>query len=254
MSILRFRVTFEEYDDVYRDIDFQADHTFVDLFNELLKHIGFDNKHVGEFFLADHNWRKGNSIGTLSGTDFAKMKKVDLVDHIDDPHQKFLFVYDQEARWMFTIELIRIIASPEYKAVYPKVSASIGTPPVQYKETLIIPTREKPAEDGRGRRKPKEEEDEADLLLAMLSKMGDDEEEEIEDDELVAADQAIEEEDLETDSEIAKLAEEFNNTTEVSESSEDDYGDQQDDMDEFGNQDEDEDFGGFGGSGGYDED
>ena len=109
MSILRFRVTFDDYDDIHRDIDLQADHTFADFFLEIMKSIGFDNKHVGEFFLADHNWRKGNSIGTISGTDLDRLKKVDMVDHIDDPHQKFLFVYDQEVRWSFNIELIKII-------------------------------------------------------------------------------------------------------------------------------------------------
>ncbi|MCB0819732.1 MAG: hypothetical protein KDC13_03845, partial [Bacteroidetes bacterium] len=142
MSILRFRVTFEDYDDVHRDMDFEATHTFADLFNQLLSAVGFDNKHEGEFFLADHNWRKGKSIGRLSGSDSGKMQKVDLVDHIDDPHQKFLFYYEDETGWGFQIELIRVMGSGEYRAVYPKVSASFGTPPVQYKEELIIPVRE----------------------------------------------------------------------------------------------------------------
>jgi hypothetical protein len=254
MSILRFRVTFDDYDDIHRDIDLQADHTFADFFLEIMKSIGFDNKHVGEFFLADHNWRKGNPIGTISGTDLDRLKKVDMVDHIDDPHQKFLFIYDQEVRWSFNIELIKIMGSPEYKVTYPKVASAVGIPPVQYKETLIIPTREKPAEDGRGRKpKVKSEEEEDDLLLMALAGAVADDEEEL--DEVEAEEISLSEEDLETDNEIAKLAEEFNNTTEVDEndSSEDAFGG--DDEDEFGAEGGDDDeYGGYGGGGGSDYD
>jgi hypothetical protein len=256
MSILRFRIIFEDFDDVHRDIDFTADHTFADLFNELLKSVDFDTKHDGEFFLADHNWRKGASIGTINGQDQKALQKVDLVDHIDDPHQKFLFVYDQDVRWSFTIELIRIIPSAEYKVVYPKIAAKSGIPPVQYKESLIIPTKEKPAEDGRGRRKPKLEGDD-DELLAMLGSMALDDDEDglggaaIEDKLAIEGEEMeLEEEDLETDNEIAKLAEEFNNTTEIGDAEDEEgYGDD----DEYGSgDDEDEDYGRGGGSD-YDE-
>ncbi|HOX83897.1 MAG TPA: hypothetical protein PLS08_12770 [Chryseolinea sp.] len=256
MSILRFRVTFDDYDDIHRDIDLQVDHSFADFFFEILKSIGFDSKHEGEFFLADHNWRKGESIGKISGEDQVSLKKVDLVDHIDDPHQKFLFIYDQEVRWSFNIELIKIMGSPEYKAVYPKVASSVGVPPVQYKETLIIPTRERPLEDGRGRKpKAKVEEDDDDLLLMALAGAVDDEEET---EELEGEEIALSAEDLETDTEIAKLAEEFNNTTEVDEndSQADAFGSNEDD-DEFGAEGgEDDEYGSYGGGGGgsdYDE-
>ena len=256
MSILRFRVIFDDYDDIYRDIDLKVDHSFADFFLEILKSIGFDNKHVGEFFLADHNWRKGESIGTLSGEDLGKLKKVELLEHIDDPHQKFIFIYDQVVRWSFNIELIKIMGSPEYKTEYPKVFSFIGIPPLQYKETLIIPTREKPAEDGRGRR-PKvkiEEEDDDLLLMALAGAAGDDDDDllDIENEEVT-----LNEEDLETDNEIAKLAEEFNNTTEVDEnaSQEDAFGGDDEDYDSEGGGDDDE-YGGYGSSGGgsdYDE-
>lgn len=255
MSILRFRVIFDDYDDIYRDIDLKVDHSFADFFLEILKSIGFDNKHVGEFFSADHNWRKGESLGTLSGEDLGKLKKVELLEHIDDPHQKFLFIYDQTVRWAFNIELIKIMVSPEYKTEYPKVFSSIGMPPIQYKETLIIPTREKPAEDGRGRRSrvKTEEEDDNLLLMAIAGAEGVDEE----DADLENEEVTLNEEDLETDNEIAKLAEEFNNTTEVDENAkeEDAFGGDDDDYESEGGGDDDE-YGGFGSSGGgsdYDE-
>jgi len=263
MSILRFRITFDDYDDIVRDIDFKADQTFADLFIEILKSVGFDNRHKGTFYLADHNWRKGDLIGEMHGEQASKLRKTELVDHIDDPHQKFLFSYDEEARWNFNIELIRVMADAEYKVTYPKVAASTGIPPVQYKETLIIPNREKTEPDGRGRKpkaKVEEDDDALSALLASMEQDDDEEEGEMASEVMDTSEQEVDplelpaDLELETDTEIAKLAEEFNNTIDTSgadssEAEDDDYGGfggEEGDDDEFGSQDDDE----FGGSGG----
>ena len=257
MSILRFRITFDDFDDIHRDSDFESSNTFADLFLMFLQSISFDTIKTGEFYLADHNLRKGARIGEISGTALEPLNKVELVDHIDDPHQKFLFSYDPEAKWNFNIELIKITGSPEYRVTYPKVASSVGAPPVQYKELLIIPTRERTEPDGRGR-KPKLVADEGNAL-PLFAPLGDDDD----DDELGGelADSPSEvslelppdlELDLETDSEIAKLAEEFNNTIDVGDESsaadDEELGFSNDD-DEYSNGDsEEEDYGsGFGG-------
>ena len=262
MSILRFRITFDDYDDIQRDIDFKADQTFADLFIELLKSVGFDNKHKGTFWLADHNWRKGAVIGEMQGEGDSILKKTELVDHIDDPHQKFLFTYDEDVRWNFNIELIRVMGNAEYRVTYPKVSYSTGIPPVQYKETLIIPTRERTEPDGRGRKPKAAKTDEDDELSALLAKMSDDEDDE--DGPLADLGEDEQEADplelpadleLETDNEIAKLAEEFNNTIETDNSGhgeddeDDSYGGFGDDEDEFGGGGEDDEYGSGGGYG-----
>ena len=267
MSILRFRITFDDYDDIQRDIDFKAEHTFADLYFELLKSVGFDQKHKGTFWLADHNWRKGGIIGEITGEASSNLRKTELVDHIDDPHQKFLFTYDEEAKWNFNIELIRIMADAEYKTVYPKISAQAGLPPVQYKETLIIPTRERSEPDGRGR-KPRVKNEEEDDLSRLLASMVMDDEEDVkapvdEGEEIVEGEEGGEELeipgdlDLETDNEIAKLAEEFNSTIDTSsndssgqQDEEDEYGGFGEDDDEYGNGEDDE-YGSGGGSGSY---
>ncbi len=269
MSILRFRITFDDYDDIQRDIDFKAEHTFANLYIELLKSVGFDQKHKGIFWLADHNWRKGALIGEITGEGDSPLRKTELVEHIDDPHQKFLFSYDEDAKWNFNIELIRIMADAEYKAIYPKLAAQAGLPPVQYKETLIIPTRERTEPDGRGR-KPRvknEEEDELSRLLASMSMDDEDDDVKLPADEGEDVGEAVEsgdelelpgDLDLETDTEIAKLAEEFNNTIETGDDQgasgndeDDEYGGFGDDDDEYGNGEDDDEYGGGSSRGGY---
>lgn len=237
MSILRFRVSFEDYDDIHRDIDLKDDHTFADLLAIILQSIQFDNKHNSEFFLADHNWRKGDRIGEVNAGDSkGKLAETALINFIDDPHQRFLFTYDLEARWNFTIELIRLISSPDGHVNYPRLVVSAGTAPVQYKENLIIPVREQT--ESRSRRRKSDTDDDA---LMAIAAMDDDEDALSEGGEI--SDSTPEEIsldlpadlDLETDNEIAKLAEEFNNTTEVGE-------DESHDDDEYGN--DDDEFGG----------
>ena len=269
MSILRFRITFDDYDDIQRDIDFKAEHTFADLFVELLKSVGFDQKHKGTFWLADHNWRKGAMIGEMMGEADSPLRKTELVEHIDDPHQKFLFTYDEDAKWNFNIELIRIMADGEYRAVYPKLSAQAGLPPVQYKETLIIPTRERTEPDGRGR-KPRvknEEGDELSRLLASMSMDDDDDDVKLPAEEGEDVGESAEggdelelpgDLDLETDTEIAKLAEEFNNTIDTNDDQgssgnedDDEYGGFGDEDDEFGKGEDDDEYGGGSSRGGY---
>jgi len=250
MSILRFRVIFEEYDDVHRDIDLKDDHTFADLFAILLQSIQFDNKHRGTFFLADHNWRKGEMIGEIEGNTESKLAKTELISFIDDPHQKFLLSYGPDASWNFTIELIRLIGSAENRQDYPRVASSVGIAPVQYKESLIIPVRERLEPDGRGRKKKIVPDNES---LFEPADIDDDEYTESEGGPIEdSAPEEISMElpadlDLETDTEIAKLAEEFNNTTEIDESEsgqdeEDEYGYSNDD-DEYGQNDDDDPYG-----------
>ena len=261
MSILRFRVAFEDYDDIHRDIDLKSDHTFADLVKTLLQSIHFDTRHSGVFYLADHNWRSMELMGELRLDEENKLAKTELIDFIDDPHQKFLFTYDPEAKWNFTIELIRLIGSPEHRVEYPRVVASAGAPPVQYKETLIIPTRQRTEPDGRGRKKKKTEEEDEVLAFAGIDEDDENLEEGGEISDSTPDEISLDlpsDLDLETDNEIAKLAEEFNKTTAVTEGEDaggedDEYGYGNDDEEDGFSNDEDEYGSGYGAREQYDE-
>jgi hypothetical protein len=161
------------------------------------------------------------------------------------------------------------MADGEYRAVYPKLSAQTGLPPVQYKETLIIPTRERTEPDGRGR-KPRvknEEGDELSRLLASMSMDDDDDDVKLPAEEGEDVGESAEgsdelelpgDLDLETDTEIAKLAEEFNNTIDTNDDQgssgnedDDEYGGFGDEDDEFGKGEDDDEYGGGSSRGGY---
>ena len=149
-AVYRFRVTFEDYDDVYRDIEIRSNQTFEDLHNIIQKSINFDGAQLASFYMSDDNWSKGQEITLMDMTDPDEeqeddddgrpknkkpkplpMKEAKLAAFILDPHQKIYYVFDFMAMWTFFIELIKIIPGPD-KNAYPRIVKSVHEAPKQY--------------------------------------------------------------------------------------------------------------------------
>ncbi len=166
MAVYRFRVIIEDNDDVYRDIDIKAAQTFEEFHNSIQEAFKFDNKHAASFFTSDDYWRKGLEI-TLRKADLALteeeirlkvepkklMAEAKIAKYIETPHQRFVYVFDENVQWTFLLEMMKITGE-EAKAKYPLISKTVGNPPKQYKQLNII-----------------KDEDPADALLAAI--MGD---------------------------------------------------------------------------------
>ncbi|MFN4121947.1 MAG: IS1096 element passenger TnpR family protein [Flavobacteriales bacterium] len=260
MSLLRFRFKFDDYDDVHRDIDIKSDQTFAELLQCALQSVGFDQRHEANFYLADHNWRKNGHIGKVSPEEKGALHKMEIVEQIDDPHQKFLLEYDPEKPWQFTLELIKIMPVQDKKALYPLVATSVGLPPVQYLETIVIPVRERTRKTS-----SKEEDDDAlfeeDFLENELTNDA------VEDTDIVDAsvDGAVVETiadlpenfEVEADDEIEKLKNEMSGNfieTSDQEDEDSDFGGYGEEDDEYGMGGDDDDYGGgYGSRNDYDE-
>jgi len=136
MAVYKFRVTFEEHDDVSRHIEIKAIQTFDDLHNAILQSVGFENREMASFYMSDDNWKKGKEITLADMSDgekkIAMMKNSRLKDFIADPHQKIYYVYDFMAMWTFHIELIKIIVSEEAGVSYPRCVRTAGDAPKQF--------------------------------------------------------------------------------------------------------------------------
>ena len=145
--VYRFRVAYEEHEDVYRDIDIKSSQTFDDLHYMIQQAISFDNSKPAFFYLSDDYWRKEKEIplgiNQPEKEKKARVKKENplrkkvIADYVNDPHQKFIYVFDPEKEWTFLVELIRIL--PADTNEYPKCVKSVGTAPKQYKETNLPP-------------------------------------------------------------------------------------------------------------------
>jgi len=137
MAVYRFRLTFEDYDDVSRDIEIKSTQTFEDLHYAIHSYIGFDASKQASFFMSDDYWKKGKEISNreLKGDDkasVATMRNARICDFIIDPHQKIYYLFDLQDKWTFRIELIKILTSEDNSTPYPKCVRVVGEAPKQY--------------------------------------------------------------------------------------------------------------------------
>ncbi len=149
MAVYRFKISFEDHEDVYREIEIKSTQNFEDFHNTIVQSIGFDNQHESSFFISDDYWRKGEEVvlhlkeadnkAKKQDTGAAKkeMNKCKMASLIDDPHQKFIFVYDPKTAWSFLVELMKIVPD-DAKASYPRVVKTVGESPKQYKSTTAV--------------------------------------------------------------------------------------------------------------------
>jgi len=136
MAIYRFKVTFEDNEDVYREIEIKSTQNFEDFHNVIIQSVGFDNMHDASFFTSDDYWRKGDELRLKPLEGMRQMNKCKIALLIDDPHQKFVYVYDPKSHWTFLVELLKIVPD-DAKATYPKCAKSVGEAPKQHKPSDV---------------------------------------------------------------------------------------------------------------------
>src|SRR3954464_10448388 len=146
MAVYRFKVYLEDNEDVFRDIDIKAAQTFEQFHKVIQEAFKFDSKHAAAFFVSDDYWRKGQEI-TLRKEDLPLeedeirknvepkklMAETKVAKYIEQPHQRFVYVFDPNAQWTFLIEMIKI-TEENSKIQYPAIVKSYGTAPKQYKQ------------------------------------------------------------------------------------------------------------------------
>jgi len=133
MAIYRFKVTFEDYDDVVREIDIKSTQTFEDLHLAIHKSTGYKPDMSSSFFVCNDYWIKSDEIAYLPSQrkierGVALMGNTKLSRFIDDPHQKFYYTYNFERPYDFHVELVKILDEDAGKQ-YPYLSRSVGEPP-----------------------------------------------------------------------------------------------------------------------------
>lgn len=175
--VYRFKVTYEDHEDVFRLIEIKSSQSFLELHTAIQQAIGFDNSKSATFYMSDDYWRKEDEISVENtGDDKTKKSKIKrseepkkkktIADHIDNPHQRFVYVFDPEKEWTFLIELLKIV--PEDKTLaYPQCVKSAGTAPKQYKPTNIPPPVEEDNDEPKKTSSPHavEKEDHAPIVL-----------------------------------------------------------------------------------------
>lgn len=137
MPLLRFRVYWEEDDQVYRDIEIRTDQTFLDLHSAIIKAWEFDGKHAASFYESNDRWTKGREISSevlvnKKDAPALSMTKTPVSALVAKPDQKFVYIYDPAKNWTFLVELIGVSKDEDPKRNYPYLLRKEGVGPAQY--------------------------------------------------------------------------------------------------------------------------
>ncbi|GDX51097.1 hypothetical protein LBMAG27_01440 [Bacteroidota bacterium] len=149
MSVYKFRVAFEEDENIYRDIEIQPSQTMKELNAIISSAFALPEKSSCRMFRSNDNWHKQDEMD-LNPKAIKKGKNVlmpMIIHFIDDPHQRFLYEFETPKQsFSLLIELISINTVAKAGETYPKVLKSVGPSPVK-KEDLMAHLSKKVVED-----------------------------------------------------------------------------------------------------------
>ena len=133
--IFNFRLVSDEVDNFKREIEIDADDTFLDLRNAICDAVQYDRSEMCSFFLCDDSWEKEKEItledmGTDSDEDTYLMDECILSDYLDDEGEKLMFVFDYMTDRAFFLQLKKIITGKSLKD--PVCTLSMGKAPDQH--------------------------------------------------------------------------------------------------------------------------
>jgi len=139
MAVLKFRVSWEEDDAIYRDVLVKHTQNFQDLHISILKAFDFDQKHDATFYRSNDTWQRGREISKEVYDRAYKvapllMEETIIGTEIIDTNQHFIYEYDFVKSWSFLIQLIQVVknADADMTLEYPLVSRIEGVGPMQY--------------------------------------------------------------------------------------------------------------------------
>lgn len=133
--VFRFLMLSDEVEDFKREIQIDADATFLDLHQVILASTGFKDGEMASFFLCSDDWEKETEItltemDTTSEEDSYIMSDSVLNDFLEDEKQRLMYVFDYMTERAFFIELREMITGKNLSEAV--CSKSIGNPPVQF--------------------------------------------------------------------------------------------------------------------------
>lgn len=132
--IYNFRIVSDEVDNFKREIQIDADATFLDFRNAICESVGYDKNQFSSFFICDDGWEREKEIcledmGSDSSQDVYLMEDTPLGDFIEDEGQRLVWVFDYLTDRSFFIEMKRSV--PGKHLIDPLCSVSQGQAPAQ---------------------------------------------------------------------------------------------------------------------------
>lgn len=145
MSLLKYRVSWEDDDSSLREIEILSSQTFFDFHTIIKQAFQLPEAMEASIFVADGNYRKERELSStveknLKDAPALSMKKTPVGALISDPYQRFVYECVHDKGWVFLIETITMTAEPKSADVYPRCVRTEGISPSQLG---VVPTNNK---------------------------------------------------------------------------------------------------------------
>lgn len=139
--VYKFRIVSDEVDNFRREIEIDADSSFLALRNAICDSVGFDKNQMSSFFICDEGWEKDVEItledmGSDSSEDVYLMEDSIISDFVEDEGQRLLFVFDYMTDRCFFMELKE--TEPGKTLLDPLCTVARGKAPAQNMELDVF--------------------------------------------------------------------------------------------------------------------
>jgi len=136
MPVLKFRVAWEEDDNIFRDIELTTGQTFFQFREAILQPFEMKTKGDASFFESNEKWVRRREISAQvlinkKDAPALAMIKTPVSALVDNPDKKFIYIVNDKREWTFLISLIGIEREEKHKQTYPACVRSEGLPPAQ---------------------------------------------------------------------------------------------------------------------------
>lgn len=141
MAIYRIKLSFEDYEGVFRIIDIKSNQTFEDLHNAILKSIDFKEGEFASFYLDyvgdDQDIEICLSDLQAENETVMLMGNIKIGEIINNNLQNITYIYDFTELWNFRLEVMEKYEHQQDGLKYPAVLKSVGKAPVQSESNLL---------------------------------------------------------------------------------------------------------------------
>ncbi len=134
--IYKIRIILDTEEDIFRDIEIEADSTLEDFHNVITQSFGFLGNEMASFYTCDDRWNQLDEISLFDVSEQSDgvrlMHQTSIREVLSEATPKLLYIYDFLSMWTFFVELANV-EQKEDGRVYPNLLFSFGeipeTPP-----------------------------------------------------------------------------------------------------------------------------
>ncbi len=130
--IYKFRIILDAEEDVFRDLEIEANSSMEDLHNAIAQSFGFDGSEMASFYVSNEEWEQGEEIALFDMSEgdaqVKLMSQVRIEEQLDRDNRNLIYVYDFFNMWTFYVELADI-SEKEDGNTYPNLMFAHGQLP-----------------------------------------------------------------------------------------------------------------------------